>query len=138
VELIADEILCFSSFCLQRMATNSFQLFLGQIQSAPGILKIRVLQIVFDILMVHEGEFLGKGSANVRNCALSLYRVHSLKCLWYQGERIIEFLLHVLDSDESEQVQALICMGLAKLMLAGMASEDRVSYQTAFIQTDAE
>jgi condensin complex subunit 3 len=47
------------------MATNSFQLFLGQIQSAPGILKIRVLQIVFDILMVHEGEFLGKGSVNV-------------------------------------------------------------------------
>ncbi|KIM91366.1 hypothetical protein PILCRDRAFT_810639 [Piloderma croceum F 1598] len=90
----------------KRMATNSFQLFLGQIQSAPEILKIRVLQIVFDILMVHEGEFLGKGSAN--------------------GDRIIEFLLHVLDNTESEKVQALICMGLAKLMLAGMASEDRV------------
>lgn len=48
------------------MALNSFQLFLGQIQSAPEVLKIRVLQIVFDILMVHEGEFLGKDNAGVR------------------------------------------------------------------------
>lgn len=47
------------------MALNSFQLFLGQIQSAPEVLKMRVLQIVFDILMVHEGEFLGKDSAGV-------------------------------------------------------------------------
>jgi condensin complex subunit 3 len=50
---------------MQRMALNSFQLFLGQIQSAPEVLKIRVLQIVFDILMVHEGEFLGKGGESV-------------------------------------------------------------------------
>lgn len=48
------------------MALNSFQLFLGQIQTAPEILKIRVLQIVFDILIVHEGEFLGKGGVGVR------------------------------------------------------------------------
>jgi hypothetical protein len=47
---------------------------------------------------------------------------------WRQGDRIIEFLLHVLDGDDSDKVQALICMGLAKLMLAGMASEDRVSW----------
>lgn len=44
-----------------------------------------------------------------------------------QGDRIIEFILHVLDNEESDKVQALLCMGLAKLMLAGMASEDRVS-----------
>ena len=44
------------------MALNSFQLFLGQIQSAPEQLKIRVLQIAFDIMMVHEHEFLGPKS----------------------------------------------------------------------------
>jgi len=49
------------------MALASFQLFLAQIQSSPEVLKIRVLQIVFDILMVHEGEFLGKGGEHVRN-----------------------------------------------------------------------
>lgn len=43
-----------------------------------------------------------------------------------KGPQIIEFLLHVLDTDEEDAVQALICMGLSKLMLTGMASEDRV------------
>lgn len=46
----------------QRMALNSFQLFLGQIQNAQDALKVRVLQIVFDIIMVHEHEFLGPRS----------------------------------------------------------------------------
>ncbi|KAF7968330.1 hypothetical protein HWV62_30947 [Athelia sp. TMB] len=90
----------------RRMAINSLQLFLGQIQTNPGVLKMRVLQIVFDILMVHKSEFLGQNSAN--------------------GPQIIEFLLHVLDTDDEDNVQALICMGLSKLMLTGMASEDRV------------
>lgn len=49
----------------QRMAINSFQLFVGQIQSAPELLKIRVLQIVFDILMVHDAHFIGPASPNV-------------------------------------------------------------------------
>ena len=48
------------------MALNSFQLFLSQVQSAPEVLKTRVLQIVFDMLMVHEGDFLGKGGIGVR------------------------------------------------------------------------
>ena len=47
------------------MALNSFQLFLGQVQAAPEVLKTSVLHIVFDILMVHEGDFLGPGSTNV-------------------------------------------------------------------------
>lgn len=51
------------------MALNSFQLFLSQVQAAPEVLKLRVLQIIFDILMVHDAEFLGKGNVNV--CALS-------------------------------------------------------------------
>ena len=47
------------------MAINSFQLFLSQIQTAPEVLKIRVLEIVFDILIVHEGEFLGRDGQQV-------------------------------------------------------------------------
>lgn len=49
------------------MALNSFQLFLSQVQSAPEVLKMRVLQIVFDILMVHEGEFLGREGPQVHH-----------------------------------------------------------------------
>ncbi|KAI0363430.1 ARM repeat-containing protein [Pilatotrama ljubarskyi] len=90
----------------RRMALSSFQLFLSQVQTAPEVLKIRVLQIIFDILMVHEGAFLGPGSPN--------------------GEKIIEFLLQLLEAEELERVQALLVMGIAKLMLSGMVTDERV------------
>ncbi|KAH9921582.1 nuclear condensing complex subunit [Amylocystis lapponica] len=90
----------------RRMALNSFQLFLSQVQSAPEVLKIHVLQIVFDILMVHEGDFLGPGSVN--------------------GERIVEFLLHLLENEESDKVQAVLCIGISKLMLSVMIVDERV------------
>jgi condensin complex subunit 3 len=42
------------------------QLFLGQIASSPEVLKLRILQTIFDMLMVHENDFLGKdGGDNV-------------------------------------------------------------------------
>lgn len=91
----------------QRMALSSFQLFLSQVQSAPEVLKVRVLQIIFDILMVHEGAFLGPGSPN--------------------GEKIVEFLLQLLEAEEAERVQALLVVGIAKLMLSGMVTDERVS-----------
>lgn len=47
------------------MAMNSFQLFLSQVQAAPEPLKVKVLCVVFDVLMVHDRDFLGGGSANV-------------------------------------------------------------------------
>lgn len=49
----------------RRMAMNSIQLFLSQIQSAPEVLKLRVLQVVFDVLMVHDRDFLGPNNPNV-------------------------------------------------------------------------
>ena len=44
-----------------------------------------------------------------------------------QGERIVTFLLHLLETEENEKIQALLCMGIAKLMLAGMITDERVS-----------
>ncbi|TFY65773.1 hypothetical protein EVG20_g5314 [Dentipellis fragilis] len=90
----------------RRMALNSFQLFLSQVQSAPENLKVRVLQVVFDVLMVHDTDFLAKGSP--------------------QGDRVVEFLLNVLSNEDSDRVQALIAMGFAKLMLSGMVTDERV------------
>ena len=52
------------------MAMNSFRLFIGQIQSAPELLRVRVLQIMFDILMVHDRDFLGLDNSNVGGVAL--------------------------------------------------------------------
>ncbi|KDQ54411.1 hypothetical protein JAAARDRAFT_60793 [Jaapia argillacea MUCL 33604] len=76
------------------------------LQSAPEVLKIRVLQVVFDILMVHDRDFLAKDTV--------------------AGDRIVEFLLHIWDSEESDKVQALLCVGIAKLMLSGMIADERV------------
>jgi condensin complex subunit 3 len=47
------------------MALNSFRLFVSQIPTAPEQLKIRILQIVFDIMMVHEEELLGNAAVGV-------------------------------------------------------------------------
>ena len=58
------------------MAVNSFQLFLSQVQSSPELLKTRVLQIVFDMLMVHEGDFMGRGGPGVRLALLVPLPIH--------------------------------------------------------------
>jgi len=39
------------------MALKSFQLFLSQVKTAPEELRLKVLQVVFDILMVYDQEF---------------------------------------------------------------------------------
>jgi condensin complex subunit 3 len=39
---------------------------------------------------------------------------------------IIMFLLYVLENEEPEKVQALQCAGIAKLLLAGIISDERV------------
>jgi condensin complex subunit 3 len=39
---------------------------------------------------------------------------------------IVSFLLHVLENEESDKVQALMCIGIAKLLLAGMIADERV------------
>jgi condensin complex subunit 3 len=106
------------------MALNSFQLFINQVQSAPELLKIRVLKIVFDILMVHENEFLGRPGDAVRSCFVMIWCADVDDNI--QGERILEFLLHVLENEESEEAQAVVCVGISKLMLSGMVTDERV------------
>jgi condensin complex subunit 3 len=73
-ELVLREkgLVCLGLCCLiaRRMALNSFQLFLSQVQTAPEVLKLRVLQVVFDVLMVHEGDFLANASVGVRRVIL--------------------------------------------------------------------
>lgn len=52
-------------FLPQRMAMRSMELFISQMDSAPEALKISIIQVVFDMLMVHENDFLQEGSENV-------------------------------------------------------------------------
>ena len=51
-----------------------------------------------------------------------------------QAKRITDFLLQMLDSDDSPEAQAVLCTGLCKLLLAGIMMEPRVS-STSFIST---
>ncbi|KAF5389537.1 hypothetical protein D9757_004209 [Collybiopsis confluens] len=80
----------------RNMATNSFQLFLNQVQTAPEDLKLKVLQIVFDLLIMYDREFLGR--SNEIN----------------------------LDSEESPVVQCVLCIGFCKLLLSGQIVDSRV------------
>ncbi|KAF8547377.1 hypothetical protein OG21DRAFT_1479489 [Imleria badia] len=113
-------LVCLRLCCLiaRRMALNSFQLFLSQVQSSPEVLKTHVLHIMFDMLMVHEGDFLGRGGIG--------------------SERIVEFLLHVLNGEDAETVQALLCVGLAEVGLTHMISDERVlkSLVVAYLSPD--
>jgi Nuclear condensing complex subunits, C-term domain len=43
-----------------------------------------------------------------------------------QADNILKFLLNTLVNEESEKAQALLCIGMAKLMLSGIVSDDRV------------
>lgn len=45
-----------------------------------------------------------------------------------KGQRVISFLMQVLEAEESKAVQALICLGLSKLMLFGLVTDERVRY----------
>ncbi|KAF8550582.1 hypothetical protein OG21DRAFT_1419479, partial [Imleria badia] len=52
--------------------------------------------------------------------------------------RIVAFSLYVLNREDAEKVQALLCVGLAKLVLAGMISDERVlkSLVIAYLSPD--
>ncbi|KAH9836048.1 nuclear condensing complex subunit [Rhodofomes roseus] len=88
------------------MAMNSFQLFLNQVQSAADDLKTKVLQVIFDILMVYDEELLLR-SEDI-------------------ASKIVTFLLQTLEVEESSAVQAVLCLGISKLMLAGLVTDPRV------------
>jgi condensin complex subunit 3 len=49
------------------MATNSFGLFVQQLQQADDELKVKVVQIVFDLLMVQEIQELVSKTMPVRS-----------------------------------------------------------------------
>ena len=110
------------------MAARSLQLFLNQISGAPTPFKLRLLQVVFDVLMVHESDFLSTGSGD--NVSSGFTRRPEMKFGLIvpapQSDRIVEYLLSVLKADENAEVHACVCIGLAKLLLSGMVTNTNV------------
>lgn len=51
---------------------------------------------------------------------------------------MIDFLLHILSAEESDRVQAVLVIGLAKLVLAGMVGDEKVlkSLVAAYVSPD--
>jgi condensin complex subunit 3 len=54
-----SEVMLIVRMIAQRLALSSISLFFTQISSSPEVLKISILQVVFDMLMVHEHDLLG-------------------------------------------------------------------------------
>lgn len=48
------------------MASNSFGLFVQQVSQADDELRVKVVQILYDLLMVHDIETLVSGTLPVR------------------------------------------------------------------------
>ncbi|KAF9066728.1 nuclear condensing complex subunit [Rhodocollybia butyracea] len=90
----------------RNLATNSFQLFLNQVQTAPEDLKLKVLQIVFDLLIMYDHEFLGRSKEI--------------------SAQIISFILQILESEESPAIQSVLCIGICKFLLSGQVTDSKV------------
>jgi condensin complex subunit 3 len=109
------------------MALSSFQLFLSQAQNAPAELKVQVLRIILDLLIVYDQEFFSRSedvvSFLLRNCLFEICLIAFL-----QAKRITDFLLQMLDSNDSPEVQAVLCTGICKLLLAGIIIDTRVEF----------
>lgn len=86
------------------IAHDSFGLFVQQLAVADEDLKVKITQMLFDMLMVHD--------------------INTLLAPM-PPERIIELIRHLLNQD-ADAVQAAACEGVAKLMLAGMISDSSV------------
>ncbi|KAG8985209.1 hypothetical protein FRB93_006052 [Tulasnella sp. JGI-2019a] len=85
----------------KKIALNSFTLFVQQAQVATEEIKKRVMETIFDLLMVYESEFFKADS------------------------HMEDLLLQMLDQDSAE-VQAIACEGVAKLMLSGIVSDSNL------------
>ncbi|KAJ7765255.1 nuclear condensing complex subunit [Mycena metata] len=86
------------------IAVKSLQLFLSQIQNAPEQLKFKLLQIVFDLMIMYDQQLWGR----------------------VEDVPILTFLADTLEAEESPMVQAVLCVGLAKLLLAGLADDPKL------------
>ncbi|WVR08557.1 hypothetical protein IAU60_005612 [Kwoniella sp. DSM 27419] len=100
-------LICLGLCCMidEKMAANSFGLFIQQLSAGDDELKIKVCQVIFDLLMVHD--------------------INTLVAKTMAPEKVVELVRHALSQD-SPEVQAVACEGVAKLMLAGMISDDTV------------
>ncbi|BGO88973.1 hypothetical protein NBRC10512_005103 [Rhodotorula toruloides] len=106
-EVRAQGLICLGLCCLldKSMALDSFQLLARQSEATEGELQIKVLQTLFDVLVLHGinfGEERGFGT-----------------------DIILGFLGSSLDQ-EDPKAAATAVVGIAKLMLSGMVTDEEI------------
>lgn len=114
------------------MASNSFGLFIQQLNSADDVLKVKVCQIIFDLFLAHDIDTLVSKTMVVRQLFWISIVTGLTKCK--QPDKVVELIRHTLSLDIAE-VQAVACEGVAKLMLAGMISDEVVSSLCIFLKS---
>ena len=77
-------------------------------------------------MMTYEKDLFGGEESIVSSFPNFRFPTRGLNQVILQGEKVITFLMQVLEAEESKSVQALMCLGLAKLMLFGIVTDDRV------------
>ncbi|KIM27971.1 hypothetical protein M408DRAFT_70480 [Serendipita vermifera MAFF 305830] len=92
----------------RKMAINSFGLFINQVERASPTLKLKALQIVFDMLTMYERDLCPPRPDSE------------------EVKQIVDFLLGVLANAETEAIQATTALGLSKLMISGVLTQERV------------
>ncbi|KIY72680.1 hypothetical protein CYLTODRAFT_19435 [Cylindrobasidium torrendii FP15055 ss-10] len=90
----------------KKMALNSFKLFFSQLQNTPDELRLKVLTIVFDLILVYEFDIIARDEV--------------------VAEQITTFLVQMLEAEEVPKVQATLCVGICKLLLAGLIKDQKV------------
>ncbi|KAF9447221.1 hypothetical protein P691DRAFT_707172 [Macrolepiota fuliginosa MF-IS2] len=88
----------------RKRALNSVDFFKSQVLSSPDKMKPSLYKIIFDMLMVHD---------------LAFARSVPQKVL----EITDDFLITRMREERDPQILAIICLGIAKLVLAGIARD---------------
>ncbi|TFK38229.1 nuclear condensing complex subunit [Crucibulum laeve] len=106
LDMRSKGFVCLGLCCLiaRRLAIGSVGLFMSQIKSSPDELKLELIKTVFDTLMVHEQAFTKQG---------------------IDLGPVTESLVNLIGTEADEKVQALLCMGVSKLVFNGMITDNR-------------
>ncbi|CAG8754881.1 15588_t:CDS:2, partial [Acaulospora colombiana] len=106
------------------MITLGLCCLIHRVEKASSNLKLKALQIVFDLLTMYERDFLmapGNEEVSKKLCVgpnINSFQQNTL-------DQVTDFLLNVLGNADSDSIQATAALGLSKLMITGVLQQDR-------------
>ena len=106
-----------------KTALVTFPLLLSQIQRAQGTIRVRCVECLFDLTVMHGIDMLCAQSAEV--AAQNEFNGDEEQGLQYARQQMIGFLLSLLEHDDPK-VQATASEGISKLLLTGVLFDDDV------------